>query len=281
MNNKYLVEKFIDMGEGKIAYYLDNSFKGAKTIVFLHGLSSNHTTWINIIDKIHNAGYNSIALDIRGHGMSDKTKKRKLYNFDRFADDLNLILNKEEINKAYIAGYSFGGTMALKFALRHKDKVEGLILISVNHVNPFVNWKINFLTPIAYCFLNVLAFSLLWQRRKKYYYYVHGRSSKSYWDSTWFGINTMPLSINIWMMMQFGLLDMRDEIGKITAPVIIVRAQQDPFVTEKEALEMNRSMRNSKIITAKHDSHFLATRAQDEISEIILDFIKNENSNIQ
>jgi pimeloyl-ACP methyl ester carboxylesterase len=273
MNDQYLKEKFIETESGKIAYYSDISFGNNLTIVFLHGLSSNHTTWIGIIKKIHDAGYNSIAMDIRGHGLSDKSKNKKLYNLETFTDDLELILNKENIQKAFFAGYSFGGTIALNYALVHPKKVSGLILISVNHVNPFVYWKINFLTPLAYYFLGALAFLLLWQKREKYYYYIHGRSSKGYWDSTWFGLNTMPLSVNIWLIMQFGLLDMRGKIDKLSAPTVMIKAHGDPFLTDVEANEMLRSIKNSKLIIAKHDSHFLATRAQEEISEIILDFI--------
>ena len=52
-----LKEKYIETESGKIFYYLDDDFPNKPTAVFLHGLSANHTTWLQVIKIIHKNRY--------------------------------------------------------------------------------------------------------------------------------------------------------------------------------------------------------------------------------
>lgn len=280
MDNFPLREKWIETENGKVFYYTNTPFTGRPTVVFVHGLSSNHTTWTNITKALHAQNFNSIAVDLRGHGLSDKRKTRSLYQFSVFSDDLYQILKAERVNRAVLVGYSFGGYVALDFAVRHSELVDGLILISANYVNPLVYKGIGFLTPICYGFLQLLSFLLLWQKKKRYSYYEHGKG-RGYWHSVWMGLNTMPLSVNFWMLSQVGKLDFRKTVGTIQAQTLIIRAKHDPFLSRAEAEDMARAMPNAKIIVSNHKNHFLASQSQDEVSKIILDFLHDhENSNL-
>jgi len=280
MDNFPLGEKWVETENGRIFYYTDAPFAGRPTVVFIHGLSSNHTTWTNIIGVLHAQRFNSIAIDLRGHGLSDKRKTKPLYQFSVFSDDLRQILKAERVSRAVIVGYSFGGYVALDFAVRFPELTDGLVLITTNYVNPFVYKGIGFLTPIGYGFLQLLSFLLLWQKKKQYSYYEHGKG-RGYWHSVWMGWNTMPLSVNFWMLSQVGKLDFRKTVGTIQAPTLIVRAKHDPFLSQAEAEDMARAMPNAKIIVSNHENHFLASESQSEITGIISDFLRHhENSNI-
>ncbi len=107
MNNKNL--KFVETQKGKIYYFLAKSYPMRPTVVFLHGLSANHTTWIAIFKKFQELGLNCLAPDLRGHGFSDKPKKRSLYHLPVFADDLNLILKNEGLEKVPLYSSSIFG----------------------------------------------------------------------------------------------------------------------------------------------------------------------------
>ncbi len=267
-------EKFIETNNGEIFYYTDVLSSESPTVVFLHGLSSNHTTWLNAAEILHKNNINSIAPDLRGHGLSDKTKKSPLYSFGVFSDDIKKIIDNEGLSKIILVGYSYGGSIAIDFTIRYPEIVDGLILISANHVSPFKYRGINFLSLPAYYFLNALAFLFLWQSRKNYYYYKQGQS-KGYWHSVWVGLNTMPLTVNFWMLSRMMLINFKNKISLIKAPTLIVRAKNDPFLTEAETNDMAKSIKNAKIIIPEHSSHFLASRSQNEIAEIIVSFIKN------
>lgn len=275
MENNYLKKDFIETANGKIFYFYNNSFPNRPSIIFLHGLSSNHTTWLKPMKILHQHKYNVLAVDLRGHGFSDKTKNKKLYQLPIFSNDLYKIIEKEKINSFVLIGYSFGGQIALEYIDKYPEHVKGLILISTNHVNPFKYWKINFLTPIAVSLINLIAIALLWQKRKNYYYYEHWEA-EGYWDSVRHGLMTMPLSINLWMISNMANINYKESIKKIKVPTTIVWSKKDFFVTKTEIKDIVKNIEGANIIISKNKSHFIGTDSQDETIEIILNFLNNK-----
>ncbi|MCL5017051.1 MAG: alpha/beta hydrolase [Patescibacteria group bacterium] len=273
MTEDLIKEKYIDTGRGKIFYWLSNSFPGKPTVVFLHGLSSNHTTWMKAMSILHEYKYNSLAWDMRGHGLSDKTKKRNLYELSVFSEDLCDIMKKEKIEKPIMVGYSFGGSVAIDCAIKDSKPLSGLILLGTNHANPMEYNGVGFLTGIGSKFVGLLAFLMLWQNRKEYYYYQHGKAV-GYWDSVLDGLRTMPISVNLWLLIQTVSFDFRKTINKIKTPVTFINTKKDIFVTEKEIEDLKNELPNAKFIVSKTDSHFVGTNSQDEVIEIILGFLK-------
>ncbi|MCX6702871.1 MAG: alpha/beta fold hydrolase [Candidatus Wolfebacteria bacterium] len=110
-----LLEKWVDTKNGKIFYYLDESFPGKSFLIFIHGLSANHTTWLSFIEAARERGYNSLALDLRGHGLSDKAKRKSLYATDVFSEDLDLILKAENIKNGIIISKAPQGAIGIPF----------------------------------------------------------------------------------------------------------------------------------------------------------------------
>lgn len=275
--NNHLVEKAIQTENGKIFYHSDISFPGRPVVVLLHGLSSNHTTWLNAIEVLHEYKYNSVAPDIRGHGLSDKSKKKELYVMAVFSEDLRKILEKENINNAIIVGYSFGGQIAIDFIARFPQLARGLILISANHYNPLRYRGLGFLESMCHGFLNILATVLLWQKMTNYHYYQHGKAV-GYWDSVWDGFRTMPLSVNFWMLARECSIDLRKEIKKINVPTIIVCGKNDAFITKHEVDDIAKAIPGSEVIVSKNPDHFVGSNSQGETSEIILKFLNKINA---
>jgi pimeloyl-ACP methyl ester carboxylesterase len=68
-----------------------------------------------------------IAIDQRGHGLSDKPDSG--YDWATITSDLDAILKAQKIDRAVLAGHSWGGNVALQYAADQPDRVSGLILI--------------------------------------------------------------------------------------------------------------------------------------------------------
>ena len=256
---------------GEICYWADRSFPGRPTVVLLHGLSSNHTTWEPMLARLKKERINSIALDQRGHGHSDMTRRSSLYRIPVFADDLERVLETEEVGQAVFVGYSYGGPVLLEYARRHPDSVLGLVLISANCVSPVRYMGLSFLAPVLYGLLQVLGYLLVWQHRSRYHYYKHGEAS-GYWQSTLRGLKTMPISVNLWMLSQMFVIDFRSILPAIKAPTLIIRAEHDPFFSVAEADYMVAKMPDAKVVVPKHPSHFVASQGQEEIADLVVDF---------
>ena len=280
MPETLLEKKWIETSAGRVYYYLSGSRSGFPTIVFLHGLSSNHTTWLRAAGYLMRNGHDCLLVEMRGHGDSDKTRRKDLYRMPVFSSDLENILVKEKIENFVLVGYSFGGAIALDYAVNRSPSPRAMILISTNHVNPLRFWRIGFLASPARLVVYALARILQWEKRKNYRYY-HPDKAGGYWRSVWHGFGTMPWSINLWMLAQMSVIDYSDTIERIKFPVLIMHSRKDPFLTEAEVKEMVNKMPRSSVIVSGHENHFIASQSQDEVAHIILDFVnKYENSDL-
>jgi pimeloyl-ACP methyl ester carboxylesterase len=276
MDNPSFQKKFIETENGKIYYWLNCDFPERPTVVFLHGLSANHTTWKNSVRAFQEKKLNCLLLDMRGHGHSDKTKKRRLYNLSVFTQDLRKIVQTENLSKIILIGYSFGGYISLDYSIKYPQDILTLVLVSTNHVNPLKYRHLGWMAKPITWVLSAVAFLLLWQKRKKYYYFDQTKST-SYSEATFIGITTMPISINLWMLSEVFKLNFSQTLSKITCPTLIIKSKIDPFVSSAEAQDMVKEIKTTKIVNLTGNTHFLGSRNQKELTEAILNFLNEKN----
>ena len=106
-----------------------NVYEGFPHLIFLHGTTVNHTVFRHQIDYFHEKGYGIIAVDQRGDGKSGKSDKPKEYTLDKFSEDLEEIMEKEEVEKATIIGHSAGAMVALNTAAKTPELVDSVVSI--------------------------------------------------------------------------------------------------------------------------------------------------------
>lgn len=97
-------------------------------LVLLHGLLSDRTTWHPAIDPLARRGLRVIALDLPGHGCSDKP--RGPYLLEDYARVLDGFLAAIGISSATVCGHSLGGAIAVHFGYHYPDRISGLVLVS-------------------------------------------------------------------------------------------------------------------------------------------------------
>jgi len=101
------------------------------TLIFLHGFTGSAIDWKNTAELIDNR-FNKIAVDLIGHGKSDKPNEVEKYSAFSKNSQLLDVINHFTNDKVILNGYSMGGRAALSFALSHSDKMKGLILESTS-----------------------------------------------------------------------------------------------------------------------------------------------------
>ena len=94
--------------------------------------------------------YKTIAPDLRGYGNSQTAVD---FDMTDHLIDLDALLERLNIEKYLVLGWSLGGILALELALRSPDRVSGLILVASaarpwgDH--PPITWQDNLYTGIA------------------------------------------------------------------------------------------------------------------------------------
>jgi len=112
---------YFDSGGVRI-HYTD---EGTGTpVVLVHGLAANiDQQWrsCGIIDALAQ-DYHVVALDTRGHGLSDKPHDAAQYGMNMVEDVIRL-MDHLEIEKAHVVGYSMGGLITIKLLTTHTERL--------------------------------------------------------------------------------------------------------------------------------------------------------------
>jgi len=102
-----------------------------KSILFLHGFTGSAKDWKEVAPKV-NPLFNTIALDLIGHGKSSSPVDIKFYKSDEIVKQILFVTDHLKIEKVILFGYSMGGRVALSFAATHPKKISALILLSTS-----------------------------------------------------------------------------------------------------------------------------------------------------
>jgi len=101
--------------------------KNQPSIVFVHGSGLTHVSWVLQTRYFAFHGYNTIAVDLPGHGDSEGPP---LETIEDMADWISDLLSTLGIDKTSYVGHSQGCLIGLEFAHRHPQKLELLALIN-------------------------------------------------------------------------------------------------------------------------------------------------------
>jgi 3-oxoadipate enol-lactonase len=100
---------------------------GTTPLVLLHGLGSSADDWFLQLPAFA-PHYLCVAVDLRGHGLSDKPEGR--YSMELFASDVAELLRELDLAPAHILGLSLGGMVAQQVAIACPEVSRSLVLIN-------------------------------------------------------------------------------------------------------------------------------------------------------
>ncbi|HSG26370.1 MAG TPA: alpha/beta hydrolase [Anaerolineales bacterium] len=106
-------------------YYELHGPEGAAVLVLNNGIIMNAATSWAFQTRTLSANYRVLQYDCRGQGQTDHPEEA--YSMMQHADDLSALLDALGIQKAHIAGISYGGEVAQAFALTYPEKTLSLI----------------------------------------------------------------------------------------------------------------------------------------------------------
>lgn len=82
-------------------------------VALVHGITESRRTWDPLFSQFLEAGYRTIAIDLRGHGDSSKVGP---YDLATMAGDVGAVLATEGVDDALLVGHSLGGAVVSAYA---------------------------------------------------------------------------------------------------------------------------------------------------------------------
>lgn len=95
-----------------------------------HGFTGNHEVDFvdnGLIGKLTTAGRQVVALDARGHGLSDKPTQAQFYGEERMAKDVSQLADQLGLKQYDLLGFSMGAVVAL-FAAANDQRIRRFVL---------------------------------------------------------------------------------------------------------------------------------------------------------
>jgi pimeloyl-ACP methyl ester carboxylesterase len=96
-------------------------------VVLLHGFASDLRAWHPVAQEFARY-YHVVAMDLRGHGRSAAPADLDAYTAEALAADVRALLDHLELDLCALVGTSFGGMVALQFAVTWPERLAALVV---------------------------------------------------------------------------------------------------------------------------------------------------------
>lgn len=118
--------------DGARIHYL-NYGKGREALVLIHGWTCNIDNWRDSISEFAKRN-RVIAIDLPGHGLSDKPQMT--YSMDYFARAVEVVLRDAKVKRAVLVGHSMGTPVARQFYRKYPDQTLAIVIVD-GSLRPF------------------------------------------------------------------------------------------------------------------------------------------------
>jgi pimeloyl-ACP methyl ester carboxylesterase len=106
-------------------------------VLLMHGWPDSHRLWRHQVKALSEAGYRTIAPDLRGFGDSDRPEEVEAYKLAHSVADMVAVLDACDVSKAKVVAHDWGAVAAWGMTAFVPDRVERLAAISVGHPKAF------------------------------------------------------------------------------------------------------------------------------------------------
>jgi len=254
-----------------IYFEITGNTESSDTIVFLNGLSQTTLAWSLVIpyfEKTHKI----LLIDFIFQGQSDT--ESEVRDFNTHSKDVLCVIENLQLQNVNLIGLSYGSLVAQHFAVLFPEKINKIILISTfAHKTAYyeaieLSWKKS---------LEFGGYSLMLDVMLPYVL------SDVYFENPLIPIDffktskkDLVSSKSLAKLMQATAerKDFRDELKKISCETLVIHGRLDGLFPVYLGQEVANQIKNSKFIIIENAGHTLNIEKVDEVSKIMLDFLK-------
>jgi pimeloyl-ACP methyl ester carboxylesterase len=100
-----------------------------KTVLLLHGFLDAAASWDLVAEPLCSAGFEVVAPDLRGFGLSERVGAGAYYHFPDYVADVDELCEKLAPSWLGVVGHSMGGGVATLFAGACATRVDKLVVM--------------------------------------------------------------------------------------------------------------------------------------------------------
>jgi non-heme chloroperoxidase len=103
-------------------------------IVFIHGFSQSHLSWMRQIDSELAKEFHIVTYDLRGHGNSDKPLEAARYRDSKaWGDEVQAVIDAAGLKRPVLVGWSYAGRVISDYVATHGTSgISGLDFVDAS-----------------------------------------------------------------------------------------------------------------------------------------------------
>ena len=232
-------------------------------LVFIHGLAGSWQNWLENLPHFARTR-RVIAIDLPGFGESEMPAQK--ITISRYGEWVDQLLDELEVESAPIVGNSMGGFIGAEIALQFSTRVEKLVLVSaaglsIEHMRSEAG-----LAALRRA-NNVLMFTTGWVASRSHILSRRPRMRRQIMRMVAHRAEQLPAPLIAEQVRGSGkpgfvdALDaltsypIRDRLGSIQAPTLVVWGEKDRLVPVRDAYEFERLIPNARAVVYPETGH--------------------------
>jgi len=267
--------EFIEV-EKNVRLHVSDLGEGS-AVILIHGWPLSDAMYEYQYPALIKNGIRAIGITLRGFGQSDKPYGK--YDYDVFADDIEVVLEELRIDNAVLGGFSFGGATIIHFAAKYNNEhINKLALFGAAAPCEVQRDDFPYGLPIdvinGLIELNSENRPQLIEEFGKLFAATETALPKTIFD--W--LASLQLQSSQYAMEQ-GLImlrdsDLRNDLEKITIPTAIFHGKLDKLCPFDLAKQLHNGIANSKLISFEKSGHALFLEEREKFNDELIKFIK-------
>lgn len=249
-------------------YYELHGNPEKETIVLSNGILMSTASW-NFQIKELSRHFQVLVYDCRGMWQSDHPAGQ--YSMEQHADDLSELLSALKIERAHIAGISYGSEISMVFALKYPQKTKTLMVFDgVSQVDPLLKsfgdtWLAAAEQKNASLLLKVttpLNFSEDWITKN---HKILPILEEKY--------QQLDFEAFIRLMESFYGLNITEQLPNIQVPTMVVIGENDILKTRNYSEKIAKLIPGSEFYVVPGSGHALCLEKPQEFNSLVLGFV--------
>ncbi|MHB1863215.1 MAG: alpha/beta fold hydrolase [Gemmatimonadaceae bacterium] len=122
--------RYVPVRDGVRLRVLEAGLPTGRPVVLVHGWGASAYSYRDALPALAAAGFRAIALDLPGHGLSDKPSALDAYSRPAMTAAVGVLLDALDVRDACVVGVSMGGAIALGLAIERHPRVGAIAPIN-------------------------------------------------------------------------------------------------------------------------------------------------------
>ena len=247
--------------------------ENAGVLVLSNGILMSTASWA-YQTPVLSQHYRLLLYDCRGQWQSDHPPGP--YTMEQHADDLAALLDALGVDRAHIAGISYGGEISLVFALKYPARTRSLIVSSaVSHVDPLLSGLTASWITAAKAKDPDLLFEVTYPVNFSEAWIAANQAAL---DAARVRYATLDFDALLQLLRCFSQLNITQDLHAISAPAMVIVGEQDILKPRKYAEIIAREIPGAELAVIPYAGHAACWEQPGVFNALVLGFLARQQA---